>query len=71
MDQNHDLNASNGGIKALEMPKSGNNKKSKNCNQCEYTTSHAGNLRKHLKTHTGEKSNNCNQRKKATSEARM
>ena len=30
------------------------------CNQCNYESSQAGNLRAHLKTHSGEKSNNCN-----------
>ena len=31
------------------------------CNQCKYTSSHAGNLRTHLKRHSGEKSNKCKQ----------
>ena len=35
--------------------------KSNKCNQCDYTSSHAGNLRAHLKTHSGEKPNKCNQ----------
>ena len=35
--------------------------KSNKCNQCDYASSHAGNLRTHLKTHSGEKSNKCNQ----------
>ena len=30
------------------------------CNQCDYAASQAGNLRTHMKTHTGEKSNKCN-----------
>ena len=34
--------------------------KSKKCNQCDYETSRASNLRTHLKNHTGEKSNKCN-----------
>ena len=29
------------------------------CNQCEYTSSHASNLRTHFKTHSGEKPNKC------------
>ena len=29
------------------------------CNQCNYASSRAGNLREHLKTHSGEKSNKC------------
>ena len=35
--------------------------KSNKCNQCEYASSLAGNLRLDLKTHTGEKFNKCNQ----------
>ena len=35
--------------------------KSNKCNQCDYASSHAGNLRTHLKTHSGEKANKCNQ----------
>ena len=30
------------------------------CNQCDYATLHAYNLREHLKTHSGEKPNQCN-----------
>ena len=33
---------------------------SKKCSQCEYASSVASNLRKHLKMHSGEKSNKCN-----------
>ena len=39
------------------------------CNQCEYTSSWASNLRAHLKTHSGERSNKCNQCNYASSEA--
>ena len=35
--------------------------KSHKCNQCDYASSIAGNLSRHLKTHSGEKSNKCNQ----------
>ena len=35
--------------------------KSNKCNQCDYASSHTGNLRTHLKTHSGEKSNKCDQ----------
>ena len=31
------------------------------CNQCDFASSRAGDLRRHLKTHIGEKSNKCNQ----------
>ena len=43
--------------------------KSHKCNQCEYASTHAGNLRQHLKTHSGEKLNKCNQCDFATSQA--
>ena len=35
--------------------------KSNKCNQCAFASSYAGNLRQHLKTHSGEKSNKCSQ----------
>ena len=35
--------------------------KSYECNQCDYASSQAGDLRNHLKIHSGEKSNKCNQ----------
>ena len=38
-------------------------------NKCDYASSHAGNLRRHLKTHTVEKSNKCNQCDFASSRA--
>ena len=31
------------------------------CNQCDFPSSQADDLRRHLKTHSGEKSNKCNQ----------
>ncbi|MCP3871912.1 MAG: C2H2-type zinc finger protein [Desulfobacteraceae bacterium] len=34
---------------------------SNKCNQCDYSSSQADNLRRHLKRHSGEKSNKCNQ----------
>ena len=42
---------------------------SKNCNQCEYASSRTGDLRDHLKTHSGEKSNKCSQCDFASSHA--
>ena len=35
--------------------------KSNKCNQCDYASSRAGDLRKHIKIHSGEKSNKCSQ----------
>ena len=36
--------------------------KSNKCNQCDFASSQAANLRRHLKMHSGEKSaNKCNQ----------
>ena len=43
--------------------------KSNKCNQCDYASSHAGNLRQHLKIHSGEKSHKCNQCLFASSQA--
>ena len=43
--------------------------KSNKCYQCNYASSCAGNLRRHLKTHSGEKSNKCNQCDFTSSEA--
>ena len=33
--------------------------KSNKCNQCDFASIQAGNLRRHLKTHSGEKTNKC------------
>ena len=43
--------------------------KSNKCNQCDYASSHAGHLKTHLKTHSGEKLNKCNQCNFASSQA--
>ena len=43
--------------------------KSHKCNQCDFATSQAGNLKTHLKTHSGEKANKCNQCNYASSQA--
>ena len=51
------------------MNKKSNFTKSNKCNQCDYASSDAGNLRRHLKTHSGEKSNKCNQCDFASSHA--
>ena len=46
------------GLKAEEILKKkiDNAIKSNKCNQCDYASSHAGDVRKHMKIHSGEKS---------------
>ena len=43
------------------MKKNCQDMRSNRCNQCKYAYSKADNLRKHLKTHSGERPNKCNQ----------
>ena len=43
--------------------------RSNKCNQCDFASSRAGNLRIHLITHSGEKLNKCNQCEFPSSEA--
>ena len=64
--QNYDF-----GLKGEEIlkKKSGNAIKSNKCNQCDYASSYASHLRRHLKTHSGEKPNKCNQCEFASSRA--
>ena len=45
----------------IPMRMTGGREKSNKCNQCDFASSQAGNLRTHLGTHSGEKSNICNQ----------
>ena len=63
MDQNlekYDLNNYDNNITSPRtMTKTGTTKNK--CNQCDFASSQAGNLRAHLKTHSGEKPNKCNQ----------
>ena len=47
----------------------GNVIKSNKCNQCDYASSQAGDLRRHMETHSQEKSNKCNQCNYASSQA--
>ena len=42
---------------------------SNKCNQCDFVSSRAGDLKRHLKTHSGEKPNKCNQCDYASSRA--
>ena len=43
--------------------------RSNKCNRCDFASSDASDLRKHLKMHSGEKSNKCNQCDFASSQA--
>ena len=52
-----------------QIKETDNTEKPNKCHQCDYSSSHAGDLRKHLKTHSGEKSNKCNQCDFASSQA--
>ena len=45
----------------VQMKETDDTEKQNKFHQCDYSSSHAGDLRKHLKTHSGEKSNKCNQ----------
>ena len=56
---------------ANEIPMRGTDgrKKSNKCNQCDYESFQAGNLRQHFITHSGERSNKCDQCDYASSDA--
>ena len=49
--------------------KSHSGEKLNTCNQCDYASSYASALRRHLKTHSEEKPKKCNQCDYATSQA--
>ena len=70
MEQNYDNDSSLDQVNVKDPKRMRNNEdKSNKCNQCGYASSHAGNLRKHLKMHSGEKSNKCSQCDFASSQA--
>ena len=73
MDQNKELYEMSVHDASIETPlqetKTDQCKKSNKCNQCEYATSHTGNLKMHLKIHSGEKSLKCNLCKYSSSHA--
>ena len=56
----YDFGLKDADIKNLKT-KTDNIAKSNKCSQCDFASSQAGNLKRHLKTHSGEKSNKCNQ----------
>ena len=51
------------------VTKNDKEKASNKCNQCKYASSQAGNLKRHLKRHSGEKAKKCNQCDYASPEA--
>ena len=60
--ENCDLGKSDVGmITSTRMAQTCYGQKSNKCNQCEYASSNASNIKRHLKTHSGEKTNKCNQ----------
>ena len=71
MDQNIGQKDSNFSMASVEAPMRETNtgEKSNKCNQCDFASAQAGNLRRHLKTHSGEKPNKCSQSDCATSQA--
>ena len=71
MDQNIGQPGSNESKGNVQVSRKGttNGEKSNKCNQCDYATSQASTLKKHLKTHSGDKSNKCNQCDFASSRA--
>ena len=58
MDQNFEINQlrENNVDGNVSMTKTNDKGKSNKCNQCDYASSVAGSLKRHLKTHSGEKS---------------
>merc|ERR1712001_282886 len=70
MDQNFEpRDFSKSTANQVSMRETEGREKSNKCNQCAYASYHAGDLRKHLKIHSGEKTNKCNQCDFASSQA--
>ena len=66
--ENNDFCLKGANVKLLKKT-TGSAIKSNKCNLCDYPPSQAGDLRKHLKMHSGEKSNKCNQCDYASSDS--
>ena len=66
--ENNDFCLKGANVKLLKKT-TGSAIKSNKCNLYDYASSQAGDLRKHLKMHSGEKSNKCNQCDYASSHA--
>ena len=56
---------------AIEIPirEADGRENTNKCNQCDFASSQAGDLRRHLRTHSGEKPNKCNKCDFASSRA--
>ena len=65
---NYDFGLNDANVKILKKIIN-NDTKSNKCNQCDFPSSQAGDLRKHLKTHSGETPNKCNHCDYASSRA--
>ena len=48
-------------IVRVQKEETDNSEKPDKCNQCDFSSSRTGNLKRHLKTHSGERSNKCSQ----------
>ena len=66
-----DLSAKDVGTEApMRVTKCGQGKKLNKCNQCEYASVRANNVKAHMNTHSGEKPYKCNQCDYSSSYAR-
>ena len=71
--ENYNFGFKDGNVKILKKTidiamNSNSGEKSNKCNQCNYTSSRAGNLKTHLKTHSGENPNKCSEGNYASSQ---
>ena len=64
MEQDSDISFKEVNMQIIKE-KTNNVIKSNKCNRCDFSSSYASALRRHLETHSGENSNKCNQCKYA------